>query len=203
MVPNDDSKRPQPTRRVFDISHPRYTRPTQTSRPLIVGHHPQAPDPMVNQRPAEPKHLKIAGEPKPAEPPAVQPEVQEAMPPVVEPRWEVHPENMPLKPEPTISDETAIAELAEPETEAVSVHGQPVAHHPESVHGHHQAPEPVADDQTAKTEHPEHHDAFSFNWWMVGIFIIVAIFVTLYLLVDAGVIRGASHLPFHIFQQNQ
>jgi len=35
--------------------------------------------------------------------------------------------------------------------------------------------------------------------WLVGI--LLAIAIALYLLVDSGVIKGASHLPFHVFKQ--
>ena len=35
--------------------------------------------------------------------------------------------------------------------------------------------------------------------WLVGF--LLAVVIVLYLLVDAGVIKGASHLPFHIFKQ--
>lgn len=202
MTPRSDNNQPQPPRRVFDVSHPRYTRPPSTSRPLIVGHHPQAADPMVNQRPITPKTPSPPQHSEPPEPAKVEVQTQASeptMPPVVEPHWEVHKANMPLQPEPTISEESATAEL----TEATPA---PVAHHSLHHHAVHQEPTPEVpmSDETPPAAPTHHeHESFLFNWWMLGIFIIVAIFVTLYLLVDAGVIRGASHLPFHIFQQKQ
>ncbi|HXY17874.1 MAG TPA: hypothetical protein VEH48_00440 [Candidatus Nitrosopolaris sp.] len=49
-MPRDDEDR------VFDVSKPHKITPSPTSKPVIVGHHPQAADPMVNQRPSEPRH---------------------------------------------------------------------------------------------------------------------------------------------------
>src|SRR4051812_36724999 len=34
---------------VFDVSKPHKTQPSATSRPIIVGHHPQVSDPMVKE----------------------------------------------------------------------------------------------------------------------------------------------------------
>ncbi len=35
--------------------------------------------------------------------------------------------------------------------------------------------------------------------WLIGF--LLAVIIALYLLVDAGVVKGASHLPFHVFKQ--
>lgn len=50
MKPEDFSK-------VFDVSKPR---PSATSRPIIVGHRPEMPDPMMRrpQAPAKPQHIR-------------------------------------------------------------------------------------------------------------------------------------------------
>ncbi len=44
--------------KVFDVSHPSQSKPSATSRPVIVGHRPMPADPMVTHRPNAPQPLK-------------------------------------------------------------------------------------------------------------------------------------------------
>ncbi|MBI4034582.1 hypothetical protein HY380_01650 [Candidatus Saccharibacteria bacterium] len=118
MSPNQPGRRPQP--KFFDVSHPQHRRPSPTSRPLIVGHHPQAADPMVHQRPSEPQVLKPVSAVEsaqpvtptlPPEPPAPEPSVPPQPQPQPQPQPPLPPSppapNPPAEPEPPAPDNTS------------------------------------------------------------------------------------------------
>ncbi len=143
----------------FDVAHPDQSRPSATSRPVIVGHRPQTADPMVNQRPAAPQPID----------PSMVPSHEAPQP---------HQAPMPVAPQPH----------------------QPPAFHGAPASNHYQAAPPGYQHQPPANEVKEEES--SKLHWLVWILLgLLGILIALYLLVDAGVIKGASHLPFHIFKQ--
>ncbi len=111
----------------FDISKPRQHGPDPTSKPIIVGHHPMMPDPMIREereKAAKPINVTSADEPEPvdvtpAEKPAAEPDQPEPKPDKIpdladisapheaSPALTPSPE---LKPEPETLQPTAVAE---------------------------------------------------------------------------------------------
>lgn len=142
------SKQPK---RFFDIASPKDFRPSPTSRPLIVGHHPEQADPMVTAAADKPEPTAVAIHIAP-EPDVSAPTPTPVEPPVVEPEPQTPEETHRAQPEPVaqtaetmmqqeydeIEHELPSGETMAPAASQPIAVGQPVVVH----HNHH--PHPIA-----------------------------------------------------------
>ncbi len=211
--------------RVFDVSRPNRVGPDPTSRPIIVGHQPMMPDPMVSrtnyapatdtQSPPTPIHVSISNDevPVPVTP------APEPLPPPSTPE--------PVQPEPsTLPEETPAPQPSESQEEPDHESNEDgfVATGPESLQNHPQNDEPQPGDDI----HPDSimppidenggwqkeaaplsapRGAGPKRKWprILGfifgyIFLVVASF---YLAIDMGVVQSDVKLPFHIFNNQK
>jgi len=209
--------------RVFDVTRPSHVNPPATSKPVIVGHQPQASDPMVKdgdihfgtEKP-EPQTTKIQimddslGSGSEHSQPA-------------EPADNSHPEPVAFPaghhqtvepPAAHTEDDTSPAIFSEPEPEGQAA--GPPATPPEPM----PAATPQADlppestapampqEQATEPVQPGHIESLHFSQPPSGggtmKFILPLILLLLagaYLAIDAGLIGGGINLPFHIFKQ--
>ncbi len=166
----------------FDIKHPSRVGPSPTSKPIIVGHRPEMIDPMMRQRPHSPRPIDIS------EP--------DALPSTTS--------------EPTVLTETQPMHL-HPESVAASDpgpshfdprHGLPIQHHSTSEDNQPESnpslPSGPAHDNSG---HQLSVDHFKMHWWGWLVLLFIGAIIGMYLAIDSGLVRGASHLPFHVFTQ--
>jgi hypothetical protein len=183
--------------RVFDISKPHHHKPDPTGKPVIVGHHPQMPDPMVRGKvPEHPQNTPSIGDSKPfTEPP---------VPPVS------GPDNFMEQPQvDTGPPESKIPDLPPPGT----VH-EPTATHPPigqagplpgSVSPSSQSAKPADWQPSGELPIPAHHGHHGRRGKKLPLTVlaIVVILMGLYAAIDAGLFLSSENLPFHIFKQDE
>lgn len=192
--------------RVFDISKPHHHKPDPTGKPVIVGHHPQMPDPMVRDHvPDKPQSTELAGSSalvgEPASTSGLPP-----VPPVSGPdSFMEQPQITPPPPsEPKIPDFAAPGTIHEPgavQPPALST-GQvdgPASHQPAAEPHHTWQP---SSELPIPAHHGHHHGRRSKKLPLI-ILAIVVILTGLYAAVDAGLILSSENLPFHIFKQDE
>lgn len=192
MTPED-----QNPRQIHDVNRPGRHSPSPTSRPVIVGHRPTMPDPMVNQRPmhrpdaaapAEPTNIPISHHHVPIDV-ISKPADKQPMP--------TH-DAQPSEPE-LISGEPLqsppFANLPH-RTPTYSTHHQDYSSNTENdplFHGHHSAGEHFHE-QESETSHRR------IKWW-TPLLVILFLLILGYLLIDSGAIHSSINLPFHFFHQ--
>ncbi len=205
--------KPSKGKGVFDVNKPGRVRPEATSRPIIVGHHPEMPDPMVIHRPLH--HYR--SQPKTPSPPEKIP-ISNA--PISTPTIDGILAGPP--PAPTGSSAAAQPPTEEPKGPPAIMEGEPLQSppfgtpakesHPPNTH-YSKAPQlesvtPPADQDsqpavTGADIKPlaipaEHRRKDIWRWLLI---FLVILLVGLYLLIDAGLIASKINLPFHIFKQ--
>ncbi|OGL34788.1 hypothetical protein A3F05_01115 [Candidatus Saccharibacteria bacterium RIFCSPHIGHO2_12_FULL_47_17] len=190
----------------FDINEPGKVQPQPTSRPVIVGHHPTMPDPMLAKRP-------LHHEPRPSGPqiPTSPPEPQAPPPPPPLIDGILRP---PEAPKSGVDDE--------PTGPPAIIEGEPLQSPPFATPAHDTEPPsshfPSGPTLTSVTPAPIEHapratvvgeankplempsakpDAHLWRWLIV---FAILVLVGLYLLVDAEIINIGFDLPFEIFK---
>jgi len=210
--------------RVFDVTKPKDVSPPATSKPVIVGHHPVASDPMVKDtdKPAEEAtHIKVIDESqKDGAPAATKPEEHTALdsspvPPDAAAIFSDPADETGSQPEKATDTEKA------PEAKAPEMAIDPVA--PSEPAAFPEAPateaaaEPAAPDDEARPAPSEaapaaqpHIEELHFSeknikhsWWKPALLVILLLLIGAYLAIDSGVINANINLPFHFFKQNQ
>jgi hypothetical protein len=159
--------------RVFDVTKPSQVNPSATSKPIIVGHQPTMNDPMVNEQGrSEPTHIPV-NDGFSAEP---------------------QPINVPQASAQPFEAPEAFSAPAAPTTTppANDYPGLPTDPEPEAAMPT-PPTEPIEGLRMAKPKRRK---------WPKLVGLVLILLIAAYLLIDAGYIRGASHLPFHIFKQN-
>lgn len=91
----------EPKPRIFDINPPRKVGADPTSRPVIVGHRPTMPDPMMRLRPAQPTTLRPVSQPPATQTP--EPTITPSAPPAAT----IEPAPPPPAPEPATAGSMA------------------------------------------------------------------------------------------------
>jgi len=172
----------------FDINEPGKVQPQPTSRPVIVGHHPTMPDPMLAKRP-------LHHEPRPSGPqiPTSPPEPQAPPPPPPLIDGILRP---PEAPKSGVDDE--------PTGPPAIIEGEPLQSPPFATPAHDTEP-PSSHFPSGPTltsvkplEMPSAKpDAHLWRWLIV---FAILVLVGLYLLVDAEIINIGFDLPFEIFK---
>lgn len=212
--------------RVFDVTKPKDVSPPATSKPVIVGHHPMASDPMVKNadKPAEePTHIKIIDESddKPAESSAKDhaPLGSSPVPPDAAAIFSEPPagqwQGLPVEPEKNAQSEPAGETPSIEQAVAPQTHDEPAVF-PEAPDTE---PKPAAepappDDQAAvvpavAVPAPRPHiEELHFSeknvkraWWKPAIIILLILLIGAYLAIDSGLISAGINLPFHVFKQ--
>ncbi len=205
--------------RVFDVTKPKDVSPPATSKPVIVGHHPVASDPMVkdaSKQTEEPTHIKVldAGhEADDSEPPEHPGLANSPVPPDAaaifsDPGTDQEPaplkteETRPLAETPDAGENDRTGEPVEPAVfaEAPDNETRP-------------ANEPASPDDQASAvpaeaaAPPPHIEELHFSeknlkrsWWKPALLVVLILLIAAYLAIDSGLVRGYSHLPFHIFK---
>lgn len=188
----------------FDIKQPGRVQPQPTSRPVIVGHHPSMPDPMLARRPLQhqprPPAPRPAAAPQPQVPPPPPlvdgilrpPELDES---AVEDARKGAPaiiEGEPLQSPPFASPapETEPPRSHFPSGPTLSaVTPAPIEHAPQAT---------VVSEANKPLELPAaEHKTHAWRWLLV---FIILVLVGLYLLIDAEVINTNIKLPFELFK---
>jgi hypothetical protein len=187
----------QQRQQFHDVNRPGHTGPSPTSRPVIVGHHPAMPDPMVNHRPV---HHQPQAPVRTPEPSRGGPNIDGFTPPPMPHHLSPHhaPAQPPVQPggqilagEPLQSppfDSTPPHHQA-----AMSHHSQGLAEDDPLFHGHHQAGE------HSQITHSGIASKRS-KWW-APLVILILLLIALYLAIDSGLINSNINLPFHLFPQ--
>ena len=171
----------EPKKRVIDVTTP--GKPSTTSRPVIPSSQPLVADPTLAPAPAAPKKITIADQPaEPVLPSMTGPTVvTPSLPPAVE-------ASLPSQPEP-----------AEPPVQPVP----PPADDMQNIPRFGEL-QPKIDSHPLFSGAPDSAPKKPRRWlrrlaWILSALLILLI--AAYLLIDSGVVRDASHLPFHIFKQ--
>jgi hypothetical protein len=205
--------------RVFDVTKPKDVSPSATSKPVIVGHQPQTSDPMVkdNDKPAEePTYIKVVDDSPESDGPQNDDHSALDNSPVPPVAAAIFSEPSPEPPDTPEKDEPAdyLTEKAAPEPAGQP---EPVAEpavFPEAPVAE-PADEPTPPDDeaaampaTAGNSPPPHIEELHFSeknlkrsWWKPALLVLLLLLIGAYLAIDSGLVRGYSHLPFHIFKQ--
>ncbi|HET9850044.1 MAG TPA: hypothetical protein VFP35_00210 [Candidatus Saccharimonadales bacterium] len=214
--------------KVFDVAKPR---PSHTSRPIIVGHHPEMTDPMVRrpdgpisrpQPPAEPAStsttIKVPINDSPpvhqAKDIPVTDEIREAIAKAHSPKVDVSILDQPAAATPADSTAPAVisspgpiesASAPAPPAERDIISPEPVMPMAEPAVMPEQA-EPIVSAEPHLQSLPVSHMPVTSprRLKQVLIWLIVIIIlaaIALYLLIDAGIISTNINLPFHLFKQ--
>src|SRR3989344_1029896 len=192
--------------RIFDVSKPHSTKPDSTGRPIIVGHHPQMPDPMIRDH--------VPGHPATGDY-HNQPSV-----PVVEPPVSTTKENPDISRAPTADDFMEPAKIKEhPDLSGPKVATpppqpapqptppvQPLFHQvPGQTHSQPQQQAPwQPDHQLPISSHHGHHDnGGSRRKWPFFVVVLIILVAAAYAVIDSGLVSTSVKLPFHIFPQDK
>lgn len=179
---------------VFDVNKPDKVQPQPTSRPVIVGHHPTMPDPMLAKRPLH--HQPRPPAPSPPPPPLIDGILR---PPEAHQPVDDGPKGPPaiIEGEPLQSPPfAAAAPEAQPPASHFpsgptlsSVTPAPIEHAPRAT---------VVGEVNKPLEMPAvKHDVHLWRWLVV---FTILVLVGLYLLVDAEIINVGFNPPFEIFK---
>ncbi|OGL37655.1 hypothetical protein A3E49_03045 [Candidatus Saccharibacteria bacterium RIFCSPHIGHO2_12_FULL_49_19] len=192
--------------RVFDISKPHHSKPHGTAKPVIVGHHPQMPDPMLREHaPDKPTTGSLPGTDTPMDNlPTEGPADTANVPPVS------GADNFMEQPQ---TDSLPTSKLPD-------ISPQPIVHGPSGLHqaaelgSHSGAP---ADQTSLPTGQagwhpsselpiPAHHGhhVSSRSRKKLPLIVLAAVIVLMgvYAAIDAGLILSGTNLPFHIFGED-
>lgn len=171
----------EPKKRVIDVTTP--GEPSATSRPVIPSSQPPVADPTLAPAAPVPKKITIADEPAaPVLPSMTGPTVVSPNPPTL---VESAPPSQPVPVEPPNTS----APLPADDMQNIPRFGEL---------------QPKIDSHPLFSGTPDPAPKKPRRWLRRLIWIASALLVLLiaaYLLIDSGVVRGASHLPFHIFKQ--
>lgn len=188
-------------RGAFDINQPGRVQPQPTSRPVIVGHHPAMPDPMLAQRPLHHQPRPPAGGPPPTPPATPPPGLIDGIlrPPEAYQSADEAPKGPPaiIEGEPFQSPPFA---SAAPENKPPSSHFPtgPTLSSVTPAPIEHAPPATVVGEDNKPLEMPAaKHETHFWRWTLV---IIILVLVGLYLLIDAEIIDIGFSPPFEIFK---
>ena len=210
--------------RVFDVTKPKDVSPSATSKPVIVGHHPVASDPMVKdtEKPAEEAtHIKVIDEshenkapetagpgehtaldnsPAPPDAAAIFSEPPDETAAPVEKMAET--ENIPAAktPEMAIDPVTPAEPSVFPEAPSTEAPAEPLPPDDE------ESPAPAEAVPASQPHIEELHFSeknIKRSWWKPVLLALLLLLVGAYLAIDSGLVNANINLPFHIFKQNQ
>lgn len=183
MTPEEQQRQQQ----YHDVNRPGRTGPSPTSRPVIVGHRPTMPDPMLTNRPTH------------------HPQTQPGEPITSRPTVRIPIDGISSRPvQPSVQNEPSVMEgepLQSPPFDSnIYPHHPPKEHHPQThaesdplFHGSHEAGEHSAlSREGIKKERSK--------WWAPFVVLLI-ILIALYLLIDSGLIHTSIQMPIHLFPQ--
>lgn len=159
--------------RVFDVTKPGDVSPSATSRPVIVGHQPMMSDPMVSGSNDMPPPTRIQ----------------------VNDGSSMEDSTLSI-PEPSSFDVTQppLTDTEYPDSSPPNTPG--VFSGPSSPKEHNVPPATSPIESLHVAQPKRQHKGLK-----ILILLILALLIAGYLAIDSGLIRGASHLPFHVFKQ--
>ncbi len=182
MTPEEQNRQ-----QFHDVSRPGHRGPTPTSRPVIVGHRPTMPDPMLHERPMH--HQPEVPTSAPARPPG--------------PPMPIDGFSLPPKHHPQPTQPVAPAHSNHYMPEPMALESEPLipTHHHQPTPQHHHQPMPDTNDHIPQasdglSETKKHRSVM----WPI-IIVLLVILIGLYLLIDSGVIHTSIEMPFHLFRQ--
>ncbi|OGL38413.1 hypothetical protein A3J32_00095 [Candidatus Saccharibacteria bacterium RIFCSPLOWO2_02_FULL_46_7] len=197
------AKRRRKGKGAFDINEPGKVQPQPTSRPVIVGHHPTMPDPMLAKRPLHHEPRLSTGQvgpsgsqiptspPEPQAPPPPPPLIDGILRPPEAPKSGV--DDGPTGPPAIIEGEP----LQSPPFDSAAPDSHPPSSHFPSGPPVPQAKVVGEDNKPLEMPAGRQKNNFSWRWLIVSIILLV---VGLYLLIDAEIIDIGVKPPFEIFK---
>jgi hypothetical protein len=163
--------------KVFDVSKPHKITPDATSKPVIVGHHPEIPDPMVREHAPKKPHLELDNQPPDK---VVQPALENSPP--------AAGTVVPMADKPQVIPLGTGLPPSEPHAKSSGHPSQPLDWPPS-----HELPIPAP-----PGAHGVHAPRRKLPFIVAAVILLLA---AAYLLIDSGTIAGNVNLPIHIFSQ--